>query len=208
MRFVDVQSAKRFGIQCPVGRGEFESVPAPIWYEFAGGNVLDFDEVPWDATCEAEGTGTADSGADFAQWQLEIGDYELRFYPREDGTAFEAFYLAGPDANAPASNFRLSLGNSTVCLDHSSHHHKKDDNTTVIIVVVVLLCVLVPFLCFFLLLRYRRLGACGERISEMWSSTSNLGELQNTLRSENTKPDVAYLEMPFSEEAGAGASLA
>lgn len=208
MRFVDVQNAVRFGIQCPAGRGEVESVPAPIWYEFAGGNVLDFDEVPWDATCEAEGTGTADSGADFAQWQLEVGDYELRFYPREDGTAFEAFYLAGPDASAPASSFRLSLGNSTVCPHHSSHHHSKDDNTTVI-VVVVLLCVLIPFLCFLWLLRYRRLGACGERISAALSSRNNLSELQNTLRSEqHTKPEVAYLEMPISEDAGPGASLA
>ena len=57
---------------------------------------MDFDSEPWDATCEAEGVGTADSGTDIASWELEAGDYTLSFYPREDGTCFDAFYLVGP----------------------------------------------------------------------------------------------------------------
>mmetsp|Transcript_1070 Transcript_1070/g.3644 ORF Transcript_1070/g.3644 Transcript_1070/m.3644 type:complete len:375 (-) Transcript_1070:262-1386(-) len=112
---VDRVSAQGFGAQCPAGRGQVDRVPAPLWYEFAGGNVLDFDAEPWDVKCEAQGTGPADSGRDAAQWDLTRGTYELRLYPREDGTAFDAFYLAGPSADAPRSDLRLSKGASTVC---------------------------------------------------------------------------------------------
>ena len=53
-----------FGATCVAGEGKMEQL-APEWYEFAGqeyGNVMDFASEPWDATCEAQGTGTADSG--------------------------------------------------------------------------------------------------------------------------------------------------
>ena len=60
------------------------------------GNVMDFDSEPWDATCEAEGVGTADNGLDRAEWQLDVGDYSLRMYAREDGTAVDALILTTP----------------------------------------------------------------------------------------------------------------
>lgn len=119
MHWVDKERARRFGQQCEVGNGEMEAVQAPRWYLFAGqanGNVMDFDSEPWDATCEAEGTGTRDTGLDFASWQLSAGSYRLVFYPREDGTAFDAFYLAGP-RSSPPTELRLSAGDSTLCTE-------------------------------------------------------------------------------------------
>eukprot|EP00957_Ditylum_brightwellii_P194784 14836780-Ditylum_brightwellii.AAC.1 len=79
-------------------------IQGPKWYLYAGqemGNVMDFDSEPWDATCEAEGSNTRDSGENFPSWDLEKGDYELRIYAREDGTALDAIYIAGPGAEAP-----------------------------------------------------------------------------------------------------------
>ena len=101
--------------QCPMGPGQMDSVVAPSWYEFAGQedpHSMDFDSEPWDPTCEAEGTGSRDTGLDFARWNLAAGRYRLVIHPREDGTAFDAFYLAGPGA-PPPNALRLILGAST-----------------------------------------------------------------------------------------------
>ena len=97
------------GVTCDAGPGDMESL-SPLWYEFAGqayGNVMDFDSEPWDATCEAEGSGTKDSGHDEATWDLEKGEYALKFYPREDGTAITGVYLsADPNLTAEDLNDR------------------------------------------------------------------------------------------------------
>lgn len=74
-----------------------------------------FNSQPWDATCEAEGSNTADSGHDFPSWELPSGDYELRFYAREDGTALDAIYVAGPKAAAPGISQSYHQGESTLC---------------------------------------------------------------------------------------------
>ena len=120
----DPMRGDRFGVQCEAGHGELEAIPHPRWYLFAGqqyGNVMDFDSEPWDATCEAEGTGTADTGLDFPQWDLAVGDYTVAFYPREDGTAFDAFYMPTPSNHTPPNGLRLRMGASTVgpCAPHS-----------------------------------------------------------------------------------------
>ena len=117
--WVDQPSAcSRYGMECLAGHGELELVSRPIWYLFAGqeyGNVMNFDSEPWDGTCEAGGTGTADTGLDLASWDLQAGDYSLVFYPREDGTALDAFYLATPENSAaPNATFRMALGDSTI----------------------------------------------------------------------------------------------
>jgi len=109
-----------FGATCVAGEGKMEQL-APEWYEFAGqeyGNVMDFASEPWDATCEAQGTGTADSGRDEAVWQLAAGNYVLKFYPREDGTALDAIYLAPFNARNPDSVV-LAPGESSICADTS-----------------------------------------------------------------------------------------
>ena len=103
--FQKTADAVGFGATCVAGEGKMEQL-APEWYEFAGqeyGNVMDFASEPWDATCEAQGTGTADSGRDEAVWQLAAGNYVLKFYPREDGTALDAIYLAPFNARNPDS---------------------------------------------------------------------------------------------------------
>merc|ERR1711862_760716 len=43
------------------------------------------------------------------------GDYELRIYAREDGTALDGIYLAGPDGSAPTLTHKYSPGDSTLC---------------------------------------------------------------------------------------------
>ena len=109
-----------FGATCAVDTME-EIVPE--WYEFAGkdsedyGNVMDFDSPQWwDVTCEAQGTGPADSGQHAAVWQLAAGSYVLKIYPREDGTALDAIYLAPPGAQNPSSVV-LAPGESSICAD-------------------------------------------------------------------------------------------
>ena len=113
-------SASKFGAKCPVGAGAMTVISAPKWYLFAGqekGNVEDFDAEPWDATCEAEGDNTADSGRDFATWDLSAGrDYDLNVFVREDGTALDAIYIAGPGGEAPNYMKRYTYGDSTICL--------------------------------------------------------------------------------------------
>jgi len=96
-------------------------VKKPEWYLYAGqeaGDVMDFDSEPWDVTCEAEGSNTIDSGHDFPSWVLGHGDYELRIYAREDGTALDGIYLAGPSGRAPTVSRRYARGDSTVCAGH------------------------------------------------------------------------------------------
>ena len=76
---------------------------------------MDFDSPPWDSTCEAASTATKDSGMDFAQWQLKAGDiYHLVLYPREDGTAVDAFQLVPPGGTPPAGDTRLKPGDTTL----------------------------------------------------------------------------------------------
>jgi len=118
--FINTNKATEFGAQCRVGPGVMEIVSAPKWYLYAGqdvGNIMDFDSQPWDATCEAEGSNTADSGHDFPSWYLTKSEYQLRIYAREDGTALDAIYVAGPDGSAPGMLHRYKRGDSTVCED-------------------------------------------------------------------------------------------
>jgi len=116
--FVAQHEAAGYGIQCPLGPGAMEFIKDPKWYLFAGqsvGNVEDFAAEPWDATCEANGSNTADSGADVASWYLSKGTYSLAIFAREDGTAFDGFYIAGPDSDAPLIQTIFSEGESTTC---------------------------------------------------------------------------------------------
>jgi len=118
-RFIDRERAGNFGAQCRVGGGAMTIVKAPEWYLFAGqeaGDVMDFDSEPWDVTCEADGSNTRDSGHDFPSWVLEKGQYELRIYAREDGTALDGIYVAGPKGRAPTVSRRYSQGDSTICV--------------------------------------------------------------------------------------------
>jgi len=117
--FIDRTRASSFGVQCRLGGGAMTIVRDPEWYLFAGqeaGDVMDFDSEPWDATCEAMGSNTRDSGHDFPSWHLDKGDYELRIYAREDGTALDGIYVAGPTGQAPAVSRRYSKGDSTLCV--------------------------------------------------------------------------------------------
>lgn len=121
--------ARTLGLMCEVGHGQVKWVSAPMWYLFAGqayGNVMDFDSEPWDATCEAEGTGTKDSGLDVAQWKLESGDYRLVIYPREDGVAVDSLYLATPKNPQPPNDLRLKAGDSTISFCSDVPTQEKD----------------------------------------------------------------------------------
>jgi len=116
--FIGREKASGFGVQCFVGGGAMEIVHAPRWYLFAGqdaGDVMDFDSEPWDATCEANGSNTKDSGRGFPSWDLEQGDYALKIYAREDGTALDGIYMAGPSGSAPSISLRYKKGDSTIC---------------------------------------------------------------------------------------------
>mmetsp|Transcript_8036 Transcript_8036/g.9182 ORF Transcript_8036/g.9182 Transcript_8036/m.9182 type:complete len:418 (+) Transcript_8036:269-1522(+) len=116
--FIAQHQAAHFGIKCPLGPGALEFVRSPEWYLFAGqdvGNLEDFATEPWDATCEADGSNTADSGSDYASWNLEKGLYTLTIFAREDGTAFDGFYFAGPDSDAPHFRTVFATGDSTIC---------------------------------------------------------------------------------------------
>merc|ERR1712166_462738 len=94
----------------------------PLWYLFAGqedGDIMDFDSEPWDVTCEADGSNTKDSGHDFPSWVLDHGSYELRLYAREDGTALDGIYIAGPNGDAPLISKRYTKGGSSYCKEES-----------------------------------------------------------------------------------------
>lgn len=117
--FVPVDRAITFDKQCPIGQGIMDILPNPEWYLFSGqleGNVMDFEEEPWDTTCEANGMSTADSGHDFPSWYLEkSGVYELQIYAREDGTALDGIYLVGPKGIAPGITHKFTAGDSSIC---------------------------------------------------------------------------------------------
>jgi len=120
--YVEREKASQSGIQCYVGGGAMLIVRDPSWYLFAGqedGDVMDFDSEPWDVTCEAEGSNTRDSGHDFPSWVLTKGTYQLRIYAREDGTALDGIYLAGPTGEAPVISKRYTKGDSTFCTEQS-----------------------------------------------------------------------------------------
>ena len=147
--WVPTEHAVHWSAQCRKGAGEMDAVNDPKWYLYSGkedSTAVTFAAEPWDATCEAAGTGTkdtsaantrtlspvasrrspplttqqrltppaplCDSGLDFATWNLPVGRYRFVIYPREDGTAVDAFYLAGPGVNPPNS-LVLSAGAST-----------------------------------------------------------------------------------------------
>ncbi len=183
--WADADSAAGFGAVCEVGSGEMEIVRAPRWYLFAGqedGNVLDFDSEPFDATCEAEGVSTRDTGLDFAQWELDAGDYELHFYPREDGTALEGWFLAGPDTSmdqlAPA-DLPLMPGASTLCPDVRSGGGGGGDQLSggviagIVCSVLIVVAVAVAALWLFKNGMCQRGSTQGARSSYMQSSFTN-----------------------------------
>jgi len=114
----DRDHANNFSIQCLVGGGAMTIIRHPEWYLYAGqeaGNVMDFDSEPWDVTCEADGSNTIDSGHDFPSWVLEQGEYELKVYAREDATALDGIYVAGPSGGAPIVSRTYAKGDSTIC---------------------------------------------------------------------------------------------
>lgn len=143
--FIESRRAAEFGVKCPVGPGVMQMVPAPAWYEFAGqsvGNVMNFESEPWDATCEAEGDNTADSGQDFASWEIaKAGTYDLRIFAREDGTALDAVYLAGPTGSAPLIQQRYLAGESTFC-KHEGYTFLSTSGFSLVSLVVAAGCVL------------------------------------------------------------------
>ena len=123
-------AAAGWGAECEVGHGAMQALSAPQWYEFAGqdeGNVMDFNSEPFDATCEANGAGTRDTGSNLAQWELAIGTYDLVFSPREDGVALDAWYLAEPGAPSPPVGLKLATGASTLCGAHGIGGGDGDD---------------------------------------------------------------------------------
>lgn len=153
--FQTTDKATKFGATCLEGPGKTKAVRAPKWFEFAGlesGNSMDFDAEPWDATCEAEGTGTHDTGRDFAQWKLDADKtYRLRLYAREDGTAVDAVYIAGPEGvDAPDASRRYRAGESTLCHieDKKGGGGSSFGLMLGIILFVTILCVAVASTCF------------------------------------------------------------
>jgi len=126
--WVPTERAKGWA-QCEKGAGEMDAVTDPKWYLYSGKEdptAVTFAAEPWDATCEAAGTGTKDTGKDFATWNLPVGRYRFVIYPREDGTAVDAFYLAGPGA-APPNGLVLSAGASTTAGCSSDRLSKEPD---------------------------------------------------------------------------------
>ena len=126
-------------------------VKAPEWYLYAGqeaGDVMDFDSEPWDVTCEADGSNTIDSGHDFPSWRiLEHGDYELRVYAREDGTALDGIYVAGPPSGqAPIVSRRYVKGDSTICKSRTWWWSSVGKKTVLVTSIVGMVCVCVVLL--------------------------------------------------------------
>mmetsp|Transcript_38557 Transcript_38557/g.43432 ORF Transcript_38557/g.43432 Transcript_38557/m.43432 type:complete len:436 (-) Transcript_38557:138-1445(-) len=140
--FIERSKASDYGIQCVVGGGAMVIIKAPQWYLFAGqdnGDVMDFDSEPWDVTCEADGSNTRDSGHDFPSWVLDHGTYQLRVYAREDGTALDGIYLAGPNGDAPLISKRYTKGDSSFCVEQA--FYQSIWFVSSISVTIVLLCV-------------------------------------------------------------------
>jgi len=115
--FVNKSYAASLGVTCEAPNHQLERLHNPRWYAFAGkegGQDFDAWGHSWDASCEAEGMGTKDSGSDFAQWQLKTGEYHLKIFPRETGVAIDAIYVEGPKS-WPASTLTPTL------FDHQKH---------------------------------------------------------------------------------------
>lgn len=147
---IPIQAAKSEA-QCVwdgYGGGGLQFLRQPSFYEFAGqvlpsarenanyaehesaSNVRDFDWEPWDGTCEAEGAGTLDDGTDYAVWFLDAGEYELNILAREDGTALDAIYVAGPNSPPPDPARRYARGESSRCTASSSKSNNSSSSTT------------------------------------------------------------------------------
>ena len=143
--FVGIEQTSRWHPTCADSHGAMEGVSDPRWYLFAGqsestdaeGSQMDFDAEPWDASCEAVATATKDTGQDFARWTLEPGRYHMVFYPREDGTALDAFHLVPSGGSPPTPSAALAAGATTLsCPDgarrvpigaNSDWHHRTHD---------------------------------------------------------------------------------
>lgn len=123
--WLTTEVAAGYGVVCESEDKRPETVARqPRWYEFATraeariqqgdfAAQMDFDAEPWDITCEAEGTSGQDAGNAKAQWDLAPQKtYRLVFYPREDGVALDAWYLAPPAVAPPADDLRLRPGDS------------------------------------------------------------------------------------------------
>ena len=133
--WVPTAQTARWHPMCDDVNGQQTLIQSPRWFLYAGqeaGNVMDFASEPWDFTCEAEGTGTADTGLDHAQWNLQPGTYHMVFYPREDGTAVDAFYLAPPGGASPTAMTVLTAGSSTTCTTGATTTPTHDSTTAAI----------------------------------------------------------------------------
>lgn len=71
------------------------------WYRVLSGSSDDFATVPWRGTGLAETTGAGGGTPDSLTWSLTPGDYTLRFVPREDGVAVDAWVIQPSSAAAP-----------------------------------------------------------------------------------------------------------
>ena len=79
---------------------------------------------------------------DSAGWYLKPGDYELHMYAREDGTALDAIYVAGPVSPAPDPSKSYTAGDSTLCSKSSStneHNTKKQGRGELVALLFILL---------------------------------------------------------------------
>lgn len=194
--WIDTAKATQWGATCVAGEGQLEP-SAPLWYEFAGqeyGDVMDFDSEPWDATCEAQGTGTADSGRDEATWNLKKGEYVLKFYPREDGTAIDAIYVAPFGANPP-NGLVLTKGQSSTCDDPSSSSSSSGSSSRVVWVWVVVAIV-------FIVVVVLTIAAANSKVRAR--ITADLMALRGSRADVPMSP--TYVEMDAREEAFIGDS--
>ena len=62
------------------------------WYRYSHGGDLNFATESWQDVAGFERSDAGGNNTD-ALWYLEPGDYTLRFTPREDGVAIDAFRL-------------------------------------------------------------------------------------------------------------------
>jgi len=188
------EGAAKFGAKCPVGAGAMTVISAPKWYLFAGqekGNVEDFDAEPWDATCEAEGANTADSGRDFATWDLTAGrDYDLNVFVREDGTALDAIYIAGPGGEAPNYMKRYTYGDSTVCLPSKTKKSSSSNKAPKFFMYAAI----VAGSSIILALVVTKTGAwdrINQRVTGRRSNNYNFAEESNQMQVQNSDSEIA-----------------
>lgn len=151
--WVLTEDAVAYGVTCSADDGSMQVVDAPAWYKFAGrpefsthdAEGLNSEVQPWDSTCEAEGTGTSDSGTDMAEFELVAGStYTLVFYPREDGVGLDAWVLTGPASSPPDAAMVLVEGSSTLCAVEEGGHHTSPQgagvNFAALVVSMAFLC--------------------------------------------------------------------